>query len=610
MKNITASHNYGEDSGPALEEVLEAIPVGLMILNRQGLVHDVNQQAATLLGAKRDLLIGRPLNEVLPTGYKDIIRAIRSPREAVGLMVPELFNCLIHVAAVKAPAKGAALTIFDKRLWNPLIMDSGKTPDPLSPYLHDIVISSADGISVSDARGYLLVANQASADNFGVPRSSLTGQHVDNLVGKGFQDGYVTLDVLREKRKITKLVTALKTGKQLLLTGTPIFGPAGQVRLVIINERDITDLLETQKILENERRLNEKYQEELNELSLAELRSNKIVAGSQEMTAFVRTAAKLSRLGIARLLLTGESGTGKGLMAKFIHASSPRAKEPFIAINCAALPEQLLEAELFGYAKGAFTGADPKGKPGLFELADGGTVFLDEIGEMALSLQAKLLTFLDDQSFMRLGGTKLKHSSCAVIAATNQDLPSLVARKTFRRDLYYRLSHFTLHIPPLRERPEDITLLAGKQLEELNREYGFSRRLSPKAIQILCRYSFPGNVRELLNLIRQAVILSEDDDLAPYLADICATNAEISRLAQASARQPGALPETRPPHGEVLASAKTGLDNQELAALQRALATCRNTREMAASLGISQASVSRKLRQYGLTPPGIKRRQD
>ncbi len=588
---------------PGPEEVLDAIPVGLLILDRQGLVCDLNKQAASLLGARRDMVLGRPLNEVLPTGYKDIVKAVRSPRQVAGLIVPELPDCLVHAVSLKEPNRGAALTIFDKRLWNPLIMQES-TPDPLSPYLRDIVVSSADGISVADPSGRLLVVNQASADNFGVPRSSLIGQYVKELVDSGLQDSCVTPDVVREKKKVTKLVAALKSNKQLILTGTPIMGPAGQVRLVVINERDITDLVETQRILEKERQLNEKFQEELNDLTLAELRSNKIVAGSQEMLNFLRTASKLSRLGVSRLLLTGESGTGKGLMAKYMHAASPRAKEPFIAINCAALPDQLLEAELFGYEKGAFTGADPKGKPGLFELASDGTIFLDEIGEMTLPLQAKLLTFLDDQSFMRLGDTKVKHSSCAVIAATNQDLQALVNRQAFRRDLYYRLEHFTLHIPPLRERPADIPLLAAKHLEDLNKEYGFQRRLGPKALQALCRYSFPGNVRELLNLIRQAVILSDEDDLGPFLTAACAGT---GGAAPAAARTAAPPPSVR--IGEVADVGAGALATMEVESLRRASATCRNTREMAAALGISQASVSRKLRQHGLPSPGRRRRK-
>lgn len=590
--------------GPGTDDVLEAIPVGLLILDRLGMVCDLNQQAASLLRANRERVRGQPLNEVLPTGYKDIVKAIRSRRQVTGLVVPELYDCLIHVAPIKSPKKGAAISILDKRLWSHFL-NQETPPDPLAPYLHDIVVSSADGISVSDPHGKLLMANQASADNLGVPRSRLMGQHVDKLVANGIQDTFVTLEVLKEKRKVTKLVTALKTKKQLLMTGTPILGPGGQVNLVVINERDITDLLETQSTLEKERHLNQKYQEELNELTLAELRSNKIVANSPEMLNFLRTATKLSRLGVSRLLITGESGTGKGLMAKFIHASSQRAKEPFIAINCAALPDQLLEAELFGYEKGAFTGADPKGKPGLFELATDGTIFLDEVGEMTLPLQAKLLTFLDDQSFMRLGGTKVKRSACAVVAATNQDLNALVARKLFRRDLYYRLGHFTLHIPPLRERPADITLLATKQLEELNKEYGFQRRLSSKAIQTLCRYSFPGNVRELLNLMRQAVILSDDDDLSFYLAEACAAGAEE---AQPTARLISPQFPARPTLVETPVKRQNIVENQELNGLKKVLAGSRNTREMAEALGISQATVSRKLRQYGLTPPGLKKR--
>jgi len=213
---------------------------------------------------------------------------------------------------------------------------------------------------------------------------------------------------------------------------------------------------------------------------------------------------------VSNILIQGESGTGKGLLAKLIHKSGSRSGKPFIQINCAALPENLLEAELFGYEKGAFTGAHQKGKLGLFELAQGGTLLLDEIGDLPYPMQAKLLKCLEDHEIMHLGGLKPIRIDCIVIAATNQNLEELVVEDRFRKDLFYRLNTFNFRIPPLRERPEDIFELANAFLVKYNRAYGQDKRLSYRAIEALESYAFPGNVRELKNLVKKSVVLADE----------------------------------------------------------------------------------------------------
>jgi transcriptional regulator with PAS, ATPase and Fis domain len=209
------------------------------------------------------------------------------------------------------------------------------------------------------------------------------------------------------------------------------------------------------------------------------------------------------------VFLQGESGTGKEVVARFIHHASPRKDGPFVAINCAALPEQLLESELFGYERGAFTGAQ-QAKPGQIELAAGGVLFLDEVSEMSLSAQAKFLRVLQEREFQRLGGTRLLKADVRVVAATNRDLRKAVDRGAFREDLYYRLHIFDIHLPALRERPTDIPLLADVFLQEIGRSFGRPPAgLTRDAKDALLRYGWPGNVRELRNALERALILAE-----------------------------------------------------------------------------------------------------
>ena len=407
---------------------------------------------------------------------------------------------------------------------------------------------------------------------------------------------------------------------------------------MVINERDLTEALAMLPDPADADWLEEKLSggEDL----AAPAAAAGIVAKSRQMRQILSTAAKLARHGVREVIITGESGTGKGLIAKFIHANSKNAAEPFIHLNCAAMPETLLEAELFGYERGVFTGANPGGRAGLFETAGKGLVFLDEIGEMPLSIQAKLLTFLDNHEFMRVGGSKTLSSPCSIIAATNRDLELLVSQKIFREDLYFRLGVFCLHIPPLRERPDDVIEMARKRLEELNRRYGKRMAFDPLAMETLSAYGFPGNVRELFNCLHQSVILSPSPEIGKFL-----NNYLQSKTGKLPAKSPGSngfertgasvalgpppAPERPRPEGRgpqargrggraadgpgteapgpelrVSEDLNENLDAIERTILQNALAICRSTREMAIRLGISQAGVSRKLRKHKLAPPG------
>jgi len=247
-------------------------------------------------------------------------------------------------------------------------------------------------------------------------------------------------------------------------------------------------------------------------LSQEGLKNSEPVAESQQMREIIKISNIIAKTD-STVMLIGETGTGKEVMARYIHQKSLRSKEPFIPVNCAAIPHELLESEFFGYVRGAFTGANPQGKPGLFEIADKGTLFLDEIAELPLAMQSKLLRVLESSEAQRLGDTNIYQTDIRFIAATNRDLITMISQKLFRSDLYYRLNVIPVYLPPLKERPEDILVLANKYLEELNRKYGLKKIFSTQATQAFLNYSWPGNVRELRNVVERLVITSASDIL-------------------------------------------------------------------------------------------------
>ncbi|MBW2370122.1 MAG: sigma-54-dependent Fis family transcriptional regulator, partial [Deltaproteobacteria bacterium] len=375
--------------------------------------------------------------------------------------------------------------------------------------------------------------------------------------------------------------------KTMLITGTPAFDEKGDIDIIVVNERDMTKLNTLREQLEHSNRMTEKIKDELAGLSQKALKKQAIIAESKAMRRVIEMSIRLSRIDASNILILGESGVGKGVLATFICKNSRRGKKPFIQINCAAVPENLLEAELFGYEKGAFTGAGEKGKVGLFELAHNGTLFLDEIGEMPLSLQAKLLKYLDDHEVMRLGGVNSHRIDCMVIAATNLDLEEQVKKKKFRKDLYYRLNTFPIHIPPLRERPEDIFELGHHFLHQYNRKYGLEKKLPARTLKRLQEYPFPGNVRELKNIIKKAVVMSDD----PNLDDI------ISKSLSSA---------TNPVQHIGSGIQKKGSLTNALLAVERnmlidAMKHCRTLDQLAGALGISTPTAFRKMKKHGLS---------
>ncbi|NCO51123.1 MAG: sigma-54-dependent Fis family transcriptional regulator [Deltaproteobacteria bacterium] len=284
-----------------------------------------------------------------------------------------------------------------------------------------------------------------------------------------------------------------------------------------------------------------------------------IIGNSGDLQHVLNMVRKIAKSDAGTVLIQGESGTGKELIAKAIHYEGGRAEKPFMAINCAAVPETLLESELLGHEKGAFTDAKSQ-KKGLFEMAHGGTVFLDEIGDMPLAIQAKLLRVLEDRTFRRVGGTRDVHVDIRIVSATNKDLLQAIADKTFRNDLYYRLQVIPIFLPPLRERRADIPLLVSHFIENFNREFAKNvKRISPQAEKILLEYAWPGNIRELRNVIERAVILENEETIE-------SSHLPRELVAQAVPSSSGPISFSLPPEGIDIEDVERELIRQALEA--------------------------------------------
>jgi transcriptional regulator with PAS, ATPase and Fis domain len=433
----------------------------------------------------------------------------------------------------------------------------------------------------------VLKVNPCAEKLIGIKAKNVIGQKIVKLAEKGVIDQALTPHILESKRSATKLLYVLKTKKFIVSSGIPVFDKHGNIILVVVNEYDITTLNSLQKQLEELRIVAEKYKDALSDLNLIDLKEHGIISESKEMKQVLNVSFKLAQLDVSNILVLGESGTGKGLIAQFIHENGKRKDKPFIKINCAALPESLLEAEMFGFEKGAFTGAGDKGKIGLFELAQNGTILLDEIGELPLTVQAKLLKCLDDHEIMHIGGLKPIRINCTIIAATNRDLKLFVKEKKFREDLYHRLNAFNIQIPPLRERPEDILVLSNFYLNKYNQEYGMNKKLSLLAINKMQHYPFPGNVRELKNILKHSAVLSESNMLDDVILNIMDNAARqetyLSRLSKGSSLN---LTEQ--------------LNIFEKSVLELAMRRHKTTRKAAAYLETSQSRIVRMLKKHGL----------
>ena len=433
-----------------------------------------------------------------------------------------------------------------------------------------------DGITIMGADGTILMLNQVSLDNCPYTREELIGKNMRDLIARGMfsEEETVCFQVAKTRKSYTIMQKNASLQCDLLVTGIP-YWEEGRLTKVILTERDITELTHLKERAALEAGRQKRYEDEIAYYRAKNFVQEKMVFQSEVMGKLLNTIAKVAPLDVT-VSIQGESGTGKSLLARLIYEHSSRSKGPFIEISCAAIPENLLESELFGYEKGAFTGALDRGKVGLFELASGGTLFLDEIGTMPLHLQTKLLRAIQTKQIMRVGGTYYLSVDVRIITATNVNLEEAVRAGTFRQDLFYRINVVPLVLPPLRNRKEDIRPLCEHFLSLLNKKYGRSLTFQASAWKLLYRYKWPGNIRELKNVVRRACVLAQGGWI---------TLKEIS------------LPVNVPPSNNY----RLDMERTEQEAIQKALETTGNDRKAAARLlGISRSTLYLKLKKYGL----------
>jgi PAS domain S-box-containing protein len=569
-------------------QIFEATNNGVVVTDAKGHVAFINPPAEKILGFDPKHVRGKFIVDLLPLTGPHVMKCIDSGEPQLGRqIIGQQVNLVLNITAIVTHHRVAgAVCNFQEMGQFEQAARQLESYRHLNRQLETIFKASSDGIWVCDAAGIVINVNKASERLNGINASDAVGKPIRELLKIGLFDRSVTVEVLETRRQVSIMQYINRTDRHLLSTGTPVFDETGNISLVVVNERDMTQLNAIRRQLEQSHMEAEKIKDELAELSILELKNEEIVAESDAMRQLLRVALKLARIDASNILILGESGVGKGLLAKFIHKHGPRHKNPFIQINCAALPESLLEAELFGYERGAFTGAREKGKVGLFELAHEGTLFLDEIGELPLPLQAKLLKYLDDREIMRLGGVTSKTIDCTIVAATNKDLETEVKRRRFRQDLFYRLNAFTLVIPPLRSRPEDIFELVAHYLKKYNRTYRLKKRILPEGLAMLQGCSFPGNVRELKNLVKKAVVMSEKRDLDEFIERSLRAGESVKPFSEGPTRLDGGLTKE--------------LERLERRILEKTMKRFRTTRDMAVALAVSQATVVRKLKKYGL----------
>lgn len=347
-----------------------------------------------------------------------------------------------------------------------------------------------DSFHVTNGEGEILFINKTFERRSKAAKENIIGKHVIDMEAKGFYRPSAVRIALRENRAITMVQSG--PGGDAIVTATPVKDQNGKPIMCVSNARFIDELS-----------LLDKYYKAKNKT--ADYKEKKLISKSPVMDGLYESAQQVAKAD-SSILITGETGTGKSMIAKYIHDNSLRAKGKFIELNCAAIPENLIESELFGYESGAFTGAKKGGKPGLFEMANGGSLFLDEIGDMPLNLQVKLLSAIQNRAITRIGGTGEKPVDVRIITATNRDLEKLVEDGLFRSDLYYRINVVPLHMPALRERREDINELIKSFLEVFNCRYSRQVEIVDEALEILNMYRWPGNIRELENLVERLVV--------------------------------------------------------------------------------------------------------
>jgi PAS domain S-box-containing protein len=588
LKDIEDEHfdvsYHGEHMQEGLDwqEILDAIYNGVIAIDTTGTIILCNKSAEEILNVHDRRIVGELLEKILPnTRLLEVVRTGRAEFNQ-RMQINDRIVLANRSPITKKQAVVGAVSVFQDISGIETLSRQLQLVKEANRELDAMVESLAEGIVVTDGRGIVIRINEAYKKLAGISSEEYIGKHVHTLVTEGYIRGSTSDVAIARKASFTNI--DVRNNRELLLTSTPIFDDAGTVVKVITVVRDLESLKSLRDRINNDDVIRKQYFSELEQLRRHET-YRAIITKNAVMRERVETALQLARVD-SNVLILGETGVGKELLAQMIHRASKRSQFPFVRVNCAAIPLPLLEAELFGYESGAFTGALREGRKGLFELADGGTLFLDEIGELPLSMQPKILRAVQDREIMRVGGKKAIKLDVRILAATNRNLEVMVKQKEFREDLYYRLNVVPIYLPPLRERPEDIQPIAEAFLEQFNQQFGYRKWIHPDVFKKLKDHHWPGNARELQNLIERLVVTTRDDQISAESFQRC-------------------FPMNSGTNGERRSCLKAMLENEERRMLEETWRVAKSTRKVSALLGISQSAVVKKLNKYGIVTQSV-----
>lgn len=568
-----------------MDSLIDSIANGIVTINHAGRIVQFNHSAQKTFRIKAIEAVGRPILEVLPNTGGKLLECLNTGESFHNYKLTGQFvQLMANISPIFQDRQiMGAVSVFQKISEFEEIANELESYKRINRQLNAIFESSYDGLFITDGAGIILKLNKSSERLNGHNMHDVIGKDIKEVVDQGYIDRSVTLEVLKRKTPLT-IMQRLKNGRHLIVTGTPVYDERGNIDLVVTNERDITFLNLMRSQLESDMGTSEIAVSAPPYSVDSDDAEHRMVAVAPATQKTFKAAGNLAGYDTT-LLLLGESGTGKSLLAQHITSLSPRKKHRFVKINCGAIPENLMESELFGYKKGAFTGADLAGKPGLVQIAHKGTLFLDEIGELSPLLQVKLLTLLEDKEITPVGGTEPIKVDVRILAATNTDLKKRVEEKRFRQDLYYRLNVVPIYLPPLRERREDIPALIHNFIMLFNRKHNLRKTLSRETIDLLGAYHFPGNIRELQNIIERLMITTPGDDI------------QIAELESCYLFEPS-LPDELEHLGNPL---RQRINAYEKKLIIKALECSGNKHRAARTLGIDPSTLGRKIKKHLIT---------
>ncbi len=569
------------------EGIFEHSPNGIVVTDKNLVIRLFNSNSEKLTGMKKVEIIGRKFHDLFPQ-----VPELRLDQEVLShehVNIALINGKKLHTKYFTINNQNGAVAIVfmmqDLTLDIELTMELDRSKHVVEE-LEGILEGSFDGVLVTDGEGNVIMVNKSYERITSITKEELLGKNMKELINPVWMKNSVVFLAIQERKPVS-LPHTTRQDKNIIVTGTPIFDKSGEIKEVVVNARDISEIYELREELLKAREMEKLYFSNMSDANFQKGQSGNIVVVSRVIKDVFSLAHKVSNFD-ATVLVLGESGVGKEEIAKYIHNKSIRKDKPFVVINCGAIPEQLLESELFGYEKGAFTGASRDGKMGLFEVAEGGTIFLDEIAEMSFNLQVKLLRVLENREINRVGSVKPIPIDVRVIAATNKDLESRILTHEFREDLFYRLNVIQIKVPPLRDRIEDIAPLALHFLQSFNVKYGQNKKLTYDVIKELEDYKWAGNIRQLKNMMENMAVVSNNE----YL--------QINDLPwQKKSQEAEKTSSTNKMDMDIMPLEKA-IEQVERNLLQKAKEKYKSSRKIAQALQVDQSTVVRKMKKYGL----------